>query len=128
MTGPATRLLDDRLQEAGAELARRERRLAEVEQQLEALDEMVAEAKWVASVLRDFDALWDVMTATNRYRLVHAIVEEVVVDGVTGETEIRLAELGDEVAGDEQAGTGLAAPGAPDVATDALDQVVEAAP
>ena len=56
-TGPATRLLDQRLDEVGAELARREQRLAEVEHQLDALDDMVAEGEWAASVLRDFDNL-----------------------------------------------------------------------
>ena len=97
-TGPAARLLDDRLQEAGAELARQEQRLAEVEHQLEALDETVAEAEWVASILRDFDALWDVMTPTNRYRLVHALVTDVVVNEETGRINIALTDLGHEVA------------------------------
>ncbi len=89
----------------GAELARSERRLAEVERQITALDETVAEAEWVASVLRDFDALWDVMTPTNRYRLVHALVREVVVDEETGKVKIALADLDAETSDDSETAT-----------------------
>jgi len=108
-TGPATHLLDLRLQEVGAELARREQRLAAVEQQLEALDEAVTEAEWVAPVLRDFDALWEVMSPTNRYRLVHALVAEVVVNEATGKAEITLADLGAGVGPGSETAAGPAA-------------------
>jgi len=91
--GPAIRLLDERLQEVGGELARRERRLAEVERALAALDEMESEAAWVASVLRDFDALWEVMNPVNRYRLVHALVREVVIDDEAGKMSASLVEF-----------------------------------
>ncbi len=91
--GPATRILDDRLREVGTDLASYERQLAEVERQLEALDERVAEAEWVAAALRDFDTIWEVMTVKNRYRLVHALVHEVVVDEKEGKVLIELADL-----------------------------------
>ncbi len=102
-TGPATHLLGRRLQEVGAELARREQRLAEVERRLTALDDRVAEAEWVASVLRDFDALWDIMTPANRYRLVHAVVTRVVVNEATEKIEITLAEFDEDQDASESA-------------------------
>jgi len=68
---------------------------------------MVAEAEWVASVLRDFDALWAVMTLENRYRLVHALIEEVVIDGKEG---IMTATLVDFNVGLGDGCSGLAEP------------------
>jgi len=109
-TGPAVRLLDERLQEVGGELARRERRLAEVERALAALDEMESEAAWVASVLRDFDALWDVMNPANRYRLVHALVREIVIDDEAGTLAASLVDFDEPL---EIGPSEAAAPAAP---------------
>ena len=94
LSGPAARLLDDRLEEVGHELARLQDRLALVERRLAELDDLEAEAAWVADALDDFAALWKVMTPPNRYRLVHALVHEVVVDEPTGEITATLVDFG----------------------------------
>jgi len=92
--GPARRLLNDQLQEVAIQLGRHEAHLAEVERQLAQLDTIEVEAGWVARVLADFDAVWDVLTIENRARLVRAIVREVVVDEPNGTIQAVLTDLG----------------------------------
>ena len=65
-----------------------------VERHLAELDDVEAEAAWVADALDDFAALWKALTPPNRYRLVHALVHEVVVDEPTGETTATLVDFG----------------------------------
>jgi len=100
----AARLLDDRLEEVGQELARHRDRLAMVEQRLAGLDDLESEATWVAAALDDFTALWEAMTPANRYRLVHALVREVLVDEPSGEVTATLIDFGapSEFAEEEQ--------------------------
>ena len=64
-----------------------ERRLAE-------LDDLEAEATWVAVTLDDFPALWKALTPTNRYRLMHALVHEVLVDEPNGDITATLVDFG----------------------------------
>ena len=85
--------MEQRLAEVAEELERNEAALTEIQDQLRALEGAVVEAEWVASVLRDLDAVWDVLTPDNRQRLVRAVVEQVVVDEPAGAVEIRLANL-----------------------------------
>ena len=94
LSGPAARLLDDRLEEVGHELARLQDRLAVVERRLAGLDKIETEAAWVANALDDFAALWKAMTPPNRYRLVHALVHEVLVDEPSGEVTATLVDFG----------------------------------
>lgn len=100
----AARLLDDRLEEVGQELARHRDRLAVVEQRIAGLDDLETEATWVAAALDDFAALWEAMTPANRYRLVHALVREVLVDEPSGEVTATLIDFGapPEVAEEER--------------------------
>ena len=104
LSGTAARLLDDRLEEVGQELARLRDRLAIVEQRLAGLDDLEAEATWVAAALDDFAALWEAMTPANRYRLVHALVREVLVDEPSGNVTATLIDFGapSEVVEEEQ--------------------------
>jgi hypothetical protein len=104
LSGTAARLLDDRLEEVGQELARLRDRLAAVERRLAGLDDLEAEATWVAAALDDFAALWEAMTPANRYRLVHALVREVLVDEPSGNVTATLIDFGarSEVAEEEQ--------------------------
>jgi site-specific DNA recombinase len=91
--GSARRRRDSPPEEPGARLQGLERQLAEIEGEIVALDVAKAEAGWVAQCLRDFEAVWDVLTAQNRGRLLRAVVERVDVDDDGGEVGITLADL-----------------------------------
>ena len=104
--GAAASLLDQRVQDVGSELARCEARMAEVERALTALDGVEIDGKWVVQALKDFDAVWDVLTVENRARLVHALVHLVEVDEPTGRVMAVLADLGLDVESDDGGGQG----------------------
>jgi DNA invertase Pin-like site-specific DNA recombinase len=93
VAGGAQHLLDGRLEEVGAQLQRLERRLTDVERELAALDATEVEAGWIGQCLRDFEAVWDVLTGENRCRLFRAIVERVDYEGTSGEVRVTLADL-----------------------------------
>jgi DNA invertase Pin-like site-specific DNA recombinase len=92
----AQRLLDKKLEEVGTQLQRLERRLADAERELAALDATQVEAKWIGQCLRDFDAVYDVMTSENRSRLFRAVIERVDYESSTGEVRVTLADLTSE--------------------------------
>ena len=100
MDGAARRLIDERVQEIGADLGRQEARLAEVEQQLGVLAAAEVDAELVGATLRDFDPLWDAMTPDNRARLVRALVPRAVVNEPIGNVTIALVDLDDPAADD----------------------------
>jgi len=104
--GTAHRLLEERIEDIGGQLAACELRLAEVERALSNLDRTEVEVRWVAETLARFDAVWDVMTAENQARLVAAVVERVEVDEPSGRVTAVLADLdlGDDEE-DDQADT-----------------------
>lgn len=89
VAAPAGALLSERLDEVGESLARHQDRLAEVERELMVLDELSVESRWVADMLRDFGAVWDAMTASNRRKLVQALLEEVEVNEPAGTVTAR---------------------------------------
>jgi predicted nucleic acid-binding protein len=91
--GTAHRLLEERIEDIGGQLAACELRLAEVERALANLDRTEVEVRWVAETLARFDAVWDVMTAENQARLVAAVVERVEVDEPSGRVTAVLADL-----------------------------------
>jgi site-specific DNA recombinase len=93
MTGRAGHLLEERLQEVNAELGHQEARLAHVEQALALLDQVEIEAQWVASMLSNFDAVWDTMSLVNRARLMRAVVQRVEVDEPSGIITAILTDL-----------------------------------
>ena len=92
--GPARRLLDERLRDVGTNLAAHEARLATVEGQLAAIDDLEVEAGWVAQTLTNFDSVWDVLSTDNRGRLVRAAVMRVDVDEPAGKITATLADFG----------------------------------
>jgi site-specific DNA recombinase len=81
------------LEDADARLQELERRMVGIECEIAALDAAKVEAGWIAQCLRDFDAVWDVLTSQNRGRLLRAIVERVDVDDEYGEVRTTLADL-----------------------------------
>ena len=90
--GPGDRLVEARIEEIGSELEAAELRLADVERELAALETAKATQEWVNAVLKDFDAIWNVMTGENRGRLVRALIATVVVHEPEGNIEITLVD------------------------------------
>jgi len=91
--GTAHRLLEDRIEELGEQIARSESRLYQVERALAELKRTEIEASWVADALGHFDDVWDVLTVENQARLVAAVVQEVVVDDLAGTVSAELVDL-----------------------------------
>jgi DNA invertase Pin-like site-specific DNA recombinase len=77
------RSAEQALGEAQAELAR----LADTETELDAL----------VATLGDFSALWEMMSVSNRGRLMRALVEKVIVDESKAEAEVHLFDLSADV-------------------------------
>jgi len=93
MTGTARRLVEERLQQVGDQLARCEGQLAAAERELANLDAIEVEASWVAGCLADFDKVWDVLTPENRGRLLRAVVQRVEVDEPANKVSVFIADL-----------------------------------
>lgn len=85
---------EDSRRAVAAQLHGLERQLAEVEREGILVDAAKLEAGWVSQCLRDFGAIWDVLTSTNRGRLFRAVIERVDVDDEAGEVRITLVDLG----------------------------------
>jgi site-specific DNA recombinase len=99
--GPGDRLLGARIEEVGVELEAAELRLAEVEREIVKLEAARTTQQWVAAVLKDFDAIWNMMTDENHGRLVRALVASVEVDEPDGDIEITLAGPGADLPDDD---------------------------
>lgn len=101
----ARRFLDEELRRVNAELAAHERRLADAERDLAAIEQLEVEASWVARALEDFDAVWDVLTPDNRGRLVRAVVDRVEIEEDGRGITMRLADLHAGQGGEDDPGT-----------------------
>ena len=91
--GTAHRLLEERIEDIGDQLAKRERRLTEVQHALAAIDQTEIETQWVIESLTHFDTVWDALNPENRGRLVRAVVEKVEVDEPSGHVTAVLVDL-----------------------------------
>ena len=91
--GAAHRLLEERIEDIGEQLATHERRMAEVQRALTSLARTEIEARWVADSLAHFDTVWDAMNLENRGRLVCAVVETVEIDERSGQVTAVLVDL-----------------------------------
>lgn len=89
----AQRILDKRLEDVGAQLQRLERRLTDVVRELAVLEATEIEAGWITQCLREFEAVWDVLTNENKGRLLRAVVQRVDFDGKSGEIKVSIAAL-----------------------------------
>ncbi|CAM4543437.1 recombinase family protein [Myxococcus xanthus] len=98
LEGPARRLVEEKLTAAEEEVAGMRKRLAEVERALDTIEGEKVEAEWVAQALANFDAVWDALTATNRGRLLRALVGRVVVNEATGQVDVHMAHAGEAAA------------------------------
>ena len=91
--GTAHRILEERIEDLGAQLTVHENRLRHVERALAVLDHTEVEVGWVAEMLVKFDRIWDVLSIENRARLVRAIVERVEVDEPSGRVTAVLVDF-----------------------------------
>ncbi|WP_041791806.1 recombinase family protein [Stigmatella aurantiaca] len=98
LEGAAKRLVEEKLTAAEVEATGLKKRLAEVELALDAMKGEQLEAAWVAQALADLDAVWNALTATNRGRLLRALVGRVVVNEATGRVDVHLVHSGEAAA------------------------------
>lgn len=100
VTGPARRLVDERLHSLDEQMQRCEQRLATVQSELGSLAAVELDAAWVERCLQDFASVWDVLSPENRARLLRAVVERVEVDEPANKVTIRLANLAATISAD----------------------------
>ncbi len=79
--------------ESVAHLHSLERSLADTERMVMETEHDLAKTTWIASCLRDFGEVWDVLSPVNRGRLLRAVVERVDLDDASGEVRIELMQF-----------------------------------
>lgn len=89
--------LEAQLATASLDLDENRAREQELARRLDQLADVEAESQWVERALRDFPRLWEVMSAANRRRLIHSLVERIVVDEPAGRIEVRLVDLANRI-------------------------------
>ena len=94
---------DTRLADALERSQAAERRLAEVEGQLEQLDAPLDDAK-ITAALADFDTVWAHLSPREQCRIVELLVESVVYDGAGGNISITFRPSGIKALAGETAG------------------------
>ena len=95
--GNARSLLEARATFLALDLKEAQGKSRETKQKIAALNQAEVDGKWVASMLRDFDHVWDVMSVENRGRLIHALVRTVTVDDAAETVEVELVNLAAEL-------------------------------
>jgi site-specific DNA recombinase len=98
LEGRAREVAQRRLREESERLEAVEQRLTDSDRQLAALAERSADAAWVAEVLGDFRRIWDVLSVSNRRRLLRAAVDHVAFGERGAVIHFALPGLGDGVA------------------------------
>ena len=91
--GGSRELLEEQASFLAEELAAVQARFQDTRQRLAAVEQAEMDGKWVASMLRDFDRIWDVMSVENRGRLMRALIRTVTVDDAAGTVEVELVDL-----------------------------------
>ena len=86
-----------RLDQVAQSMALAQERLRSVEERLEKLGHVRAEAAWTAETLAAFDRLWETLTEDNRARLVRCLVERVVVNEAANALRIELIDHTSEI-------------------------------
>jgi site-specific DNA recombinase len=93
LSGRAQKLAHERLEAVATAQDAAEAELNAVERRIAAVDLAEAEAVWVAETLRDFAAVWELMTPDNRQRTVSALVERVTVDETRNNIQVEIVCL-----------------------------------
>lgn len=86
-------ILQAQLDDAGTRHTTARLALTELDLQATDLDATHVDAEWIATILRDWDRLWALLTPHNRQRLVRAVVREIRIDEPTGLIEIDLIDF-----------------------------------
>ena len=86
-----------RLDQVAQALVLAQERLRTVEERLEQMGKVRAEAAWTAETLAGFDRLWDKLTEDNRARLVGCLVQRVVVNEGANTLRIELVDHSAEI-------------------------------
>src|SRR5262249_22008481 len=76
-----TRPGDPRLADAHDRIREAERRVSEIDSELEALRGNALDENELAATLRDFDDVWDCLSSAEQARVIALLVERVVYDG-----------------------------------------------
>jgi site-specific DNA recombinase len=76
------------------ELETTERRLADITDQLVALDRDTVDVAEVRSALEHFDPVWEVLTTRDQERLIRLVVGKVTYDGRTGKVGVTFKGAG----------------------------------
>ena len=77
-----------RVAELDSLVAEADARIAGLERDLLAL-QGISDIKALKAALEEFDSLWGAMDQPERARMLSLILDEVVVDGATGDAELR---------------------------------------
>jgi hypothetical protein len=86
-----------RLDQVAQALVLAQERLRTVEERLEQMGKVRAEAAWTAEALAGFDRLWDKLNEDNRARLVGCLVQRVVVNEGANTLRIELVDHSVEI-------------------------------
>ena len=80
--GAATqRALDELIVTLSGQIDGATARFADLDDRLNALEDAVVEATWVAETLTNLDRTWDLLTPENRQRILHAVVARIEAHG-----------------------------------------------
>ena len=96
-TGKDRTILEGQVDYLAREMNETEESFRSAKRKLVALDQAEVDGRWVASMLRDFKDVWDVLSVENRRRLILAIVSRVVVDDDAGTVEVEFVDLAAEL-------------------------------
>jgi len=91
--GKARELVEQRLGVETQRLAAAERQLSDAARALADLANTATEVQHVIGALRDFSIVWEAMTTPNRGRLLHALLDRVVVEETSGRVDIHLVDF-----------------------------------
>jgi hypothetical protein len=97
MTEAGRKAVSMRLEQTAQAMALAQERLRAVEERLDQLGRVRAEAQWTAETLAAFDRLWDKLTEDNRARLIGCLLARVVVNEGANALRIELIDHASEV-------------------------------
>jgi hypothetical protein len=83
-----------RLAELDARASQLEQRMAELRDELVAVQREVVPAASIQRAVALFDPVWDLLLVPERFRIFHLLLESVGYDGATGELELSFYSLG----------------------------------
>ena len=79
-------------------------RFADLDDRLNVLEEAAIEAGWVTETLSNLDRVWDLLTAENRQRFLHAVISRIEAFGPDAPLVVHLdTRVLDRLLGDGQA-------------------------